>query len=97
MVSKTLPALEAQLWEPVPDAPQTLHPVQSPLHLCLIFQVELSGAAGARWDTDAEIALHWPQDGSDGVVRAVGTVSQRKPGTCGRTQAPDTSLNQEAP
>ena len=44
---------------------------QSPIHLCLFFPCGIVRRSQGRWDTDAEIALHWPHDGSGGVVRAV--------------------------
>lgn len=45
--------------------------IQSPIHLCLIFPGGIVRRSWGRWDTDAEIALHWPHGGSDGVVRAI--------------------------
>lgn len=58
---------------PLKCSPNTLThtQIQSPVHLCLIFPGGIVRRSWGRWDTDAEIALHWPQDGSDGVVRAV--------------------------
>lgn len=81
-VSKTLPSLGLHRRNLSPEMlPNALHTqIKVNLHLCLIFQVELSKVAQGRWDTDAENRpAHWPQDGSDGVVRAVvGTVSQEE-------------------